>query len=250
MEFIDYINIGTGLLLIAVGWLCYFFPNLINPYGGMSPERKALVDINGLKKATAIILTITGILLIATGLLSALKVIDVAITSIVMMVLVLVMIVPLFVAMKKYNGFGRDKTGKIPSGINKPSKAVWVIIGLTMVFVAVVFAMSSRPQEIRVGDESVKISGIYGRDIPISEIVSVNLLDEMPPIAMRTNGSDTGKRAKGHFLLKNGEKCMIFIRYNMSPYIELRTTDNLYYLNCANKDETETLYQQLKTLKP
>ena len=250
MEFIDYINIGTGLLLIAVGWLCYFFPNLINPYGGMSPERKALVDINGLKKATAIILTVTGVLLIAIGLLSTFKVIDVAITGIVMTVLVLVMIVPLFIVMKKYNGFGRDKMGEIPSGINKPSKAVWVIIGLSMVFVAVVFALSSRPQEIRVGEESVTISGMYGRDIPISEIVSVNLLDEMPSIAMRTNGSDTGKRAKGHFLLKNGNKCLIFIRYDRPPYIELRTTDNLYYLNCSNKEETETLYEQIKALKP
>ena len=167
-----------------------------------------------------------------------------------MTVLVLVMIVPLFIVMKKYNGFGRDKMGEIPSGINKPSKAVWVIIGLSMVFVAVVFAMSSRPQEIRVGEESVTISGMYGRDIPISEIVSVNLLDEMPSIAMRTNGSDTGKRAKGHFLLKNGNKCLIFIRYDRPPYIELRTTDNLYYLNCSNKEETETLYEQIKALKP
>ena len=253
MEFMDYFNIGMGLFLIVMGWLCYRFPNMINPYGGLPPERKALVDIDGLKKASFIILAVTGMLLVVTALLSTFKVISEIMSINVMTVLVLAMIVPIIIAMKKYNGFGRDESGKIPwrseMASKAASKATWVIIGLTMVFVAVVIATSSRPQQITVGEEAVSISGMYGRDIPVSEIVSVELLEKMPSVKMRTNGSSTSKYNKGHFLLSNGEKCMMFIR-NEAPYIELRTTDNLYYLNGANEEETVKLYEQLKSLKP
>ena len=124
-----------------------------------------------------------------------------------------------------------------------------VITGLSVAFVIILLAFSNRSSKIEVGEETVSISGMYGRDIPVSEIVSVELLEKLPPVRMRTNGSSTGKILKGHFLLANGEKCMMFIRRE-APYIELRTTDNLYYLNGVNEEETETLYQQLKTLKP
>ena len=253
MEFIDYFNIGMGLFLIVMGWLCYRFPNLINPYGGLSPERKALVDIDGLKKASFIILAVTGVLLIVTALLSTFKVISEIMSVNIMTVLVLVMIVPIIIAMKKYNGFGRDKTGKIPYGSERASsaasKAALVITGLSVAFVIILVAFSNRSSNIEVGEETVSISGMYGRDIPTAEIVSVELLEKLPPVRMRTNGSSTGKSLKGHFLLANGEKCMIFVRRE-SPYIELRTTDNLYYLNGADKEETESLYEQLKALKP
>lgn len=249
MEFIDYFNIGMGLFLIVMGWLCYRYPNLINPYGGLPPERKALVDIEGLKRATFIILAVTGILLIVTALLSTFKVISEIMSVYVMTVLVLAMIVPIIIAMKKYNGFGRDKTGKMPSQFATPTKTALVILGLSVAFVIIIFAFSNRSPKIEVGEETVSISGMYGRDIPTAEIVSVDLLEKMPAVKMRTNGSSTSKYNKGHFLLANGEKCMMFIR-NKAPYIELRTTGNLYYLNGANEEETVKLYEQIKALKP
>ena len=140
MEFIDYMNIGTGLLLIVVGWLCYRNPNLINPYGGLSPERKALVDIDGLKRSTLIILTVTGILLIVTALLSIFNVISEIMSVNVMMVLVIAMLVPLFIAMKKYNGFGRDENGEgyYSLYMNKAAK-ITVVIVTVMVAAVVVF---------------------------------------------------------------------------------------------------------------
>ena len=140
MEFIDYMNIGTGLLLIVVGWLCYRNPNLINPYGGLSPERKALVDIEGLKKSLAITMAVTGILLIVTALLSIFNVISEIMSVNVMMVLVFAMLVPLFIAMKKYNGFGRDENGEgyYSLYMNKAAK-ITVVIVTVMVAAVVVF---------------------------------------------------------------------------------------------------------------
>ena len=247
MELFDYMIFGTGLLLIVVGWLCYRFPNIINPYGSMSDERKALVDINGLKRATAIILTIMGLLVIVADVFHIFNVIDIKVASWVFTGSVLVMIVPIIIAMKKYNGFGRDKTGEGVYGprLEKPSKIALVVLGLTVVFVAVILAMSSRQQQITVGEESVKISGMYGREIPLAEIVSVEILEKLPPIKMRINGSSTGKYSKGHFLLENGEKCMLFVRHKTPPYIEMHTSDNLFYFNGSNEEETLSLFKTI-----
>ena len=261
-----YVVLAAGLVLIVAAWACYQYPNIINPYGGLPPERKELVDIEGLKKAVAIILSATGFLLVVTATLHLTKVIDEDVCGVTLMVLVFAMMVPLSIAMKRYNAFGRDQSGsnirfvrdEMPLGRDKSgkleksgkaAKIAWSFAWVVMIFAALSLALSFRPTRITVGEEVVKISGMYGREIPASDIVSVDLLDAMPPIAMRTNGSNTGNRLKGHFKLKTGEKCMVFIR-KQAPYIELRATDNLYYLNADNREETETLYQQLEQLKP
>ena len=256
----------SGLVLIIVAWACYQYPNIINPYGNLPPERKELVDIEGLKKACAIILGATGFLLVVTATLHLTKIIDEVVCGVTLMVLVFAMMVPLTIAMRRYNAFGRDQSGsnirfvkdEMSLGSNKSGKLVksakaskmaWGFSWIVMVFAAFILFLSFRPTKITVGEENVKISGMYGREIPIADIVSMELLDEMPPIRQRTNGSDTGNRLKGHFLLKNGEKCVIAIR-KQAPYIELRTTDNLYYLNADSKEETDQLYQEIKTRKP
>ena len=168
MELFDYMIIGTGLLLIVMGWLCYRFPNIINPYGGMSPERKALVDIKGLKKSVAITFYVAGGLLIVTALLSALKVIGLKMSVYAMTVIVLAMLVPLFVAMKKYNSFGRDKTGKGVYGprLETAPKIVLVILALSVALVVILIAFTIRPLKIEVGEESVSISGHVRKEHP------------------------------------------------------------------------------------
>ena len=101
-----YTVLATGLVLIVVAWACYQYPNLINPYGNMSPEQKELVNIEGLKKAVALILGPTGFLLVVTATLHLLKVVDEDVCGITLMVLVFAMMVPLTVAMRRYNAFG------------------------------------------------------------------------------------------------------------------------------------------------
>ena len=142
MELIDYVNIGSGVLLIVVGWLCYRYPNLINPYGNMPPERKALVDIVGLKKSLFITWAITGALLIVTAVLSYKKFFDENTSGLVMAGLLLVTLIPTFIAMKKYNGFGRDNSGQAASIITRPTKWVWVSMVLTVSFVYLLLLFS------------------------------------------------------------------------------------------------------------
>ena len=246
-----WIDLIIGFVLILTAWGVYRYPNLINPYGGMSPERKALVDIEGLKRSLAIISAVAGGLMIVAALLSAFKVIDEDAGGFVAMAVCFAMLVPMFIAMHRHNGFGRDRSGQLKS--DKTGKgasiAALVITGLSLVFVVVLLMFSNQTPKIEVGEENLSISGMYGRDIPLSEIVSVELLEKMPPVAIRTNGSSTGKANKGHFKLKSGEKCMMFIR-NKAPYIEIRTTDNLYYINSDTEEKTLEILSEIKAKAP
>lgn len=134
-----YFFVFSGLLLALLGWLIYRNPNWINPYGEMPPERKALVDIEGLKRAVAITLGVGGGLLIIAGLLSAFKVIDDNTGGIVMGAVCTAMMVPLVIAMRRYNGFGRDENGEgyYSLYMNKAAKITAVVVMLVVLVVAV-----------------------------------------------------------------------------------------------------------------
>ena len=134
-----YFFVISGLILILLGWAINRNPNWINPYGEMPPERKALVDIEGLKRAVALTLGLGGGLLIIAGLLSAFKVIDDNTSGIVMGAVCTAMIVPLVIAMRKYNGFGRDENGEgyYSLYMNKAAKITVVVVMLVELAVAV-----------------------------------------------------------------------------------------------------------------
>ena len=258
MNVIDYTNLGIGLLLIVSGLLCFRYPNLINPYGGMSPERKALVDIEGLKKAVAITFGITGFLLIVTAALSMTKVIGEMTSVYVMIALVVTMMVPLFIAMRRYNGFGRDKENRLSNDVKQWEKkknkiTIWSVVIITLLSLALIpilFFWGNKGPKYDISSECIKVKGGgYHATIPVADIISDSVWEQWPSIAVRTNGMSTNKANLGHFRLKNGENCMLFIHEEGGPLLELRTADGgLYYLNCATKEETMEMIKEVKTV--
>ena len=258
MELIDYSNLGLGLLLIVVAWLTYRNPNLINPYGSMSPERKALVDIEGLKKVVAITFGVTGFLLIVTATLSMSKVIGEMTSVYVMIALVTAMMVPLFIAMWRYNGFGRDKENRLSNDVKQREKkknkiTIWsvaIITLLSLALIPILFFWGNKGPKYDISTECVKVKGGgYHVTIPVADITSDSIWEHWPKISMRTNGMSTNKVNMGHFRLKNGENCMMFIHEDGGPVLELRTSDGgLYYLNCATEEETLEMIAKVKSV--
>ena len=253
-----------GLLLIVSAWLCYRFPNLINPYGGMSPERKALVDIEGLKKALAITFAATGFLLIVIATLSMVKVIDEMTSYFTMIVLVIAMMVPLFVAMWKYNGFGRVRNGQDGSQLaesqgksklseeKKTKMALWSVVIVPMLCIGLFLVLvlwGNKGPKYEISSDCIKVKGGgYHVTIPVAEIASDTILEHWPPVALRTNGMSTNKVNMGHFRLKNGENCMMFVHEDGGPVLEVRTVDGgLYYLNCTTEEDTKEMIAKVKT---
>ena len=138
-----YYFVISGVILILLGWAIYRNPNWINPYGDMPPERKALVDIEGLKRVVAITLGVGGVLLIVAGFLSVFKIIDDNTSGIVMGAVCTAMMVPLVIAMRRYNGFGRDENGEgyYSLYMNKAAKITAVIVTVMVTAVVVFLAI-------------------------------------------------------------------------------------------------------------
>ena len=103
------------------------------------------------------------------------------------------------------------------------------------------------------GSFSIKDNGLvldgahgYGRTIPINDVLSVQLVDSLPHISRRTNGYAVGNVNFGHYKLKDGRKCMLYLNdASQKPFIQIETADNLYFINCTTSDETAVLYRKL-----
>ena len=242
-------NIISGLLLILVGILCYYNPNMINPYRNLTPDRKALVDIEGLKWSSLWIMVAGGVafLLMAVFHKQLTEHIKLYVWGIV--VISFALVVACFIATIRHNGFGKGKDVQSSRGGKSTSAVIIASVVFTLAifaFVVVVLVKADRPAGIKVGEGALHVSGMYGRDFPMDQIVSMEVLDEMPVMRMRTNGSSFKNKNKGHFLTMDEEKCLLYVTYNGGPYIELRTADDLIYLNCDTSEETKMLIEELR----
>ena len=143
-----YYFVISGLILMLLGWLVYRNPNWINPYGYMTPEMKTRVDVDGLKKSACIACNVYGVVIILAALLHGLNFIGPNVVSMAMCLVTLAFVVWVIVAMRKYNGFGRDENGEgyYSLYMNKAAKITAVIIMVMVVAVIVVlyFVMKNR----------------------------------------------------------------------------------------------------------
>ena len=241
----DYLSLITGVILAGIGLLAYHFPALvISGLNTMSDERRAMVDIEGLRRSFRNILMITGGILVLYSILGYLFDFDPAWASWVMPSVVIIMAILLVIYDRKYDkGFGKGSTKSIST---LTLILIFVLMFLTIAFVGTVLIRSAKPAKVEVTPTQINIGGMYGRQIAWDDVASVRVVDELPEIRMRTNGSALGSRLKGHFLLQNGENCLMFLDADVPPFIEIRTNEDLIYLNLNKAEETKALAAEMK----
>ena len=123
-----------------------------------------------------------------------------------------------------------------------------IIPVLCLALMLFVILRGNRGLAYEITSESIKVKGGgYDATILVSDIAETTVLEHWPDIALRTDGLSTNKVNMGHFRLKNGENCMMFIHKDGGPLLELRTSDGgLYYLNCATEEETFEMIVKVK----
>ena len=91
----------------------------------------------------------------------------------------------------------------------------------------------------------IKIYGLYGNNIAISDIEELSLKDTIPTINKRVNGImlTNGKR-KGYFNL-DGKNARLYLYNDESPFIYIKTPKDQYYINLITADETKTFYNEI-----
>jgi len=235
----------SGVLLIGIGTAIKYGKAywLISGYNTLSKEKKQQVDIENLGEFSArLCFAIAGIIFLATVFLYW------QLTFIAMGMFFLLVPVSIYAVIKSqsYDGNTRNPDGTMKTSSKIMLGAVIALLALTTVGVGVLMYFSSRPAEYLVGEDSFRISGMYGEEIRYENITSITLEEELPPIQMKTNGSDLGEIKKGYFRAEELGRIKLFLdASSRPPYIFAEAESGLRILNKKDAAETKELYRIL-----
>jgi hypothetical protein len=86
---------------------------------------------------------------------------------------------------------------------------------------------------------------MYGDVYTWDSIEAVELIEELPTIEMRTNGSALGSNLKGHFRTRELGSVKLFVNIQKPPFIYLETDDGITIFNVNNTDETQEIFKEI-----
>jgi hypothetical protein len=120
-----------------------------------------------------------------------------------------------------------------------------LIVSLVVILPAILIFSGNREPTVKTAGEDLTIKGMYGLTIKYSEILQLDTLIVLPVIKRRTNGYEFGKNLKGNFTLNDGTKVKLFINKGNPPYIHIRTSNIILYLNLNDPEKTVNLFNQM-----
>ncbi len=221
------------LMGVAVHVFKWYF--LIAGYNTMSKERKEKVDTKGLARLMGIYSYLNGAVLFVMGILYAAG-IELNMTPV--HVFFGVSTVYLIIRAQKYDGNVVDKDGRVCKGAGKQFIVPLAILAVLMLF-------SSQATEASFLDEGLQIHGMYGETYAWSAIEEATLLETLPKIEARTNGSAVGPNLKGNFRTTEYGAVKLFVNRNNPPFILLQSNGKITIFNLAEADETKDAYDKI-----
>ena len=240
-----------GAILMLTGWMVYKFPMLISGVNTMSKKRLAKVNLEGLKRDYRNVFLICGGVLLLMAGLSTLVNISVAVHIAVVLVVGFGVVIACALLGSKFDNAVLEKEDLKESRIERIGiRILLVVIIIIPAIVMLSIIRSSRPATIEVSEDSITAKGGgYDASIPMNDITEATTLNDWPDISIRTKGVSTQRTNFGHFRLKNGEDCMLFLYKHGGPVLEVRTSDGgLYYLNCGTEEETLEMIAKVKQI--
>lgn len=227
-----------GLLLIGTGFLAKAFPGLISGYNTLSGKQKENVDIQGLSTFMKKGFIAMGLAIIAGSHIFNLLGLSFIANS---TVIIVVFSGVLFILVKSRR-FDHNKPAK-------KTRIEYRVISAIFLFIAGVLIYGIIPTKIIIDQQSIQIKGMYGMDIPISDISKITLKDNIPAITIRTNGFSVGSISKGYYNLAELGNCKLYLHSGNGPYIIilLRNGDKII-INRGTKAKTLEDFNAMKVL--
>lgn len=144
----------------------------------------------------------------------------------------------------------QDPDSKCTSMNHSNSKNTYVFLLAVLIIIALFNLYQYQPVRITLKENQFEISGEYGFPINYSDIVVFDTISQMPGIEMRTNGFALGKVCKGHFRLTNIGNAILFVNFNVSPFVQIVLKNGqLIYFNLNNRQSTIDMFDKIKSMK-
>ena len=129
--------------------------------------------------------------------------------------------------------------------MNNKNNAGKLIISLPII-IAVFLFFSANILNIKYDNEKIKISGLYGANIKVSDMEEITLKDTMPKIIKGINTLSFGNTVKkGYFKLEDNKCAQLYIYNENGPFIYFKVKAKSYYINLENSEDTKELYYQI-----
>ena len=230
----------TGASLIILGFLVKKYPNLIAGYNTMSARDKAKVDIDGLSTMMRNTFIILGVLVALSYPLMALFVLEQHVLGAV----ITISIFGCFIMVLLAQTF-KDRTQK-----SKKIKTVRIVF-IAFIFIALatlIFGFlwyGTKAPDISISSNKISVTGLYATSVKVK---SIELVDSIPKILLRTNGFSYGGILKGSFKLEEYGVSKLFLLAIKGPYIVVKTdAKKLIIINRQSKEETQDLFTKLRS---
>ena len=227
----------TTFILIGLGVLVKRFPGLIAGYNLMSGDEKKNVDVKGL--STFICYSLVGmgaipllVYYICLGLGHA----DWASYCLFLPILY----IPYLIF--RANRFDHNPPRKSTRYVAIISAVILVVIG-TLIF------YSTIPTTLKVNEDKLVFTGMYGITKTLEDIVGVRLSDTLPDITLRLNGVSLGGINKGWFKMRAGGTCLLFLSSHSKPYIIFTEKSGKEIIfNSKTEELTMEAFRELQSL--
>lgn len=225
----------TGLIFIAIGLAIHKFKwyFLISGYNTMSNEKQKNVDVEALGRLVGIYSYTNGGAFILAGILHQL-----GYGMFIVPVIIFTMFSTLYMIIKS------QKYDKNESGSKQAIVGI-VIMVITIIFVGVMMYRSVQPTKVTFLDEGIKIHGMYGDIYQWESIESSTIIEELPNIKVRTNGSSLGSHLKGNFIMEELGPVKLHINGQYPPYIHMEVKGRNIIFNTINSDDTEKILDEI-----
>lgn len=141
-------------------------------------------------------------------------------------------------------------TTKYFNGVSLKRNKVGVIILIgTLLLVLGLLGYGFQENKLTFDTKSIWLDGSYGEIINPSEIKSIELLNQLPEITIKTNGFALGTIKKGYFKTNTGEIVKLILNSDRMPIILLTKIDgNKIYFSAKQKSNEELVSEMKKAL--
>jgi len=240
---LGFIIIGFIFIFLGLGVHVFKWYFLISGYNTMSKEKKANVDIEGLARFIGKYGYANGGMLLLAGILYGLGLKFVLAPA---LVLFIVMTIYVLIKAQKYDKNIFDEAGKLREGAGKQFILPLGITIIALAFVGIMLISSYKETDVSFPDGGIEIHGMYGELYRWEDIEDVKLMEELPTIERRTNGSALGPKLRGHFRTTELGSVKLFVNKNSPPFIYLETINGVTIFNKDNMDDTQEIYSIIR----
>ncbi|WMW78678.1 DUF3784 domain-containing protein [Flavobacterium sp. 20NA77.7] len=127
-----------------------------------------------------------------------------------------------------------------------------VMTGLLALIIGILYGFQEtlKENELHTSATKIELTGSYGATLQKQDILAVYLVNELPPMAHKTNGFALETVKKGYFRTQIGEKVKLLLNSNQKPILLIETKDHEKIYYSAKTKSNRILYQTLKKALP